>query len=111
MASLGMSTATTEQAWRFDAKVANLLFATVEEAELVGCFELVALLLDGFLLCCGLRFAFLLLKLEVIEDRTKIALVKVLDFGATSLNKNKVSTWLDRRKSVGSQVDARQACP
>ena len=50
MASLGMSTATTEQAWRFDAKVANLLFATVEEAELVGCFELVALLLDSFLL-------------------------------------------------------------
>ena len=82
-----MFSATSEQARRFDAEVANLLLATVQHALLVGRFEFVPGGLESFLLGGAQCLLGSLLRLKVQQHRSEVAVIKVLDFTRVGLGK------------------------
>ena len=75
----------TEQTWRFDSEVANLLFPAIEETVSVWRFQRVLGGLRSLLLRLSHLFLLLLLRLEVLEHRPEVAELELRDLSAIPL--------------------------
>ena len=75
----------TEQTWRFDSEVANLLLASVEETVSIWRLQRVLGGLRRLLLGGGHGFLLFLLRLEVLEHRPEVAQLKLRDLDTVLL--------------------------